>query len=182
MFKTFHSLFVALFILSFGTTTAAPHEVRKDNVCTYGIYGDLTPLLQHYYPAKAWCQAYYPAKCSRDARQKRQISSSTTKTQATVAIKTSTSNQKAESTQASTKMALSSAARFAPSNTPGNGPTTTAVDVMIAAFAKATRQQVNILSTLCSCIIAPQVSHAPKSMVRSALVERDRYVSCTGPS
>lgn len=169
---------------SSATVRAAPHEVRNDNVCARGLYGELVPFLEHYAYAKQWCAAVYPSKCSaKQQRQKRTArvassSSTSSPAQATVATTTTTVVQSTKgNANPAVTPTITSANGGSRVNAGAQSSSTAQADVAIAAFSKANRQGAAFLSTLCSCINPAQVSHREFPLSSTILISyrRERW-------
>ncbi|CAG8961934.1 hypothetical protein HYFRA_00014092 [Hymenoscyphus fraxineus] len=117
---------------------AVPLDERADNVCSTGIYKDLSPL-KNYPVAVAYCQAKFPPACvsikAKETRNKVPRQGSYPKRAEKSTSKTSTSKTSTSKT-----------------STSKTSTTTSAKDATSSLWAKATVQPYATISTLCSCI------------------------------
>lgn len=142
-----------LLTVSFG----APLVETRDNVCSNGIYGELSPILKQYPIAVAWCSAFYPVSCSSGLTKR--AASSTMSTTSTASTASNGVRVQATASSGTIVQTTAQTARTTKSNSPVSSTTTAAVivDLKVSALSKATRQPGNVVRTLCSCIETPKV-------------------------
>lgn len=129
-----------------GISSGAPLVESRDNLCSGGVYAELSPILKQYPQAAQYCSANYPVSCTSEITKR---AAPSTTTSVSITIKTSTTHSTAQ-TSTTTK-----------SNHPVTSVTTSVKfsDVLASAISKIEELPVNVISTLCSCVEAtPKVS------------------------
>lgn len=148
--QTFKVALIAAQLIN--SVSSAPLVETRDNVCSSGIYGELSPILKLYPIAQEFCTIFYPVSCTSGA-VKRTVSSTSTMTAAATKSLASTSNTKTTVQTAAVTILKSTVTSTAATTKP-----TSTGDFKVSAYNRMQRQPGNVVRTMCSCIETPKVS------------------------